>query len=840
MTIIAAQTPKVKTSTPVFFAVAMFASLISQRKHSKLVISYLYVYARLRRGQLHLIVHSRFPLLLCLFNPWAAYAKAAAHGALGHVDQAKRYSLMLNAMLPFPFLKKRLAKYLGRTQPSLVRELLGPVGPGNPLRIAFELVSEVSSGSLGLGNYQPTDSAYGVLWYNRLASTATARVPSVNQLLHKHGSSTVQWAPAQPFQLEFVVQSAKASPIRQAKVSVLVTAYNCGQWVRQSVQSLLAQTHHNLQILVANDSSTDDTWKQLSALVGSDSRLMVFNLPHNVGTYAAKSLLLNYAVGDYVVCHDADDLADPTFIAQSLAALQADASKVAVISNWFRVDEDLRIFPGAVRRFWPLLSINHSSLMLRTELLRQIGGWDVPRVAADTELFERVRAIYGERAVVQLRGPLTIGSLRSDSLMNDAHVGAMRAEAFRRRVEYREAWVQWHQQCKKQGIKPTMASPFASDRPFAVPAEFKVDPEVIARCFAAIQVVAPLPKLSVAGQKLLCSAAIRQQYTLAAMLGAQLVSDIPAQAVLAWGRKPSAQRAERLAHKRRLPVIRVEDGFLRSFGIGEYFPGLSVVVDSQGIYYDSTRPSDLENSIAGNKNLLADPATVDAALEMLLQHRLSKYNHAPDVLLDSLVCARSDCDAGVVGGNGRLGGVDTSQNVLVLDQTFGDMSVRYGAATQQTFNQMLQAAIDENPGTQIWVKTHPEVFSGRKRGYLDHVKAMALPQGGQLRLLRGPANPISLLQQVGRVYVATSGMGFEALLCGKPVRCFGLPWYAGWGVTQDEQHCSRRTRSRTVRELFAAAYLHYSRYLNPTTHRPGSILDVMAWLVRQRQIAGLV
>ena len=116
---------------------------------------------------------------------------------------------------------------------------------------------------------------------------------------------------------------------------------------------------------------------------------------------------------------------------------------------------------------------------------------------------------------------------------------------------------------------------------------------------------------------------------------------------------------------------------------------------------------------------------------------------------------------------------------------------------------------------KIWVKTHPEVSGGLNRGYLSQVQARALPQGGQLRLLCEIANPIGLLQQVKKVYVATSGMGFEALLCGKLVRCFGLPWYAGLGVTKDEQRCVRRIRARSVRELFAAAHLPYTRYLNP-------------------------
>jgi len=319
--------------------------------------------------------------------------------------------------------------------------------------------------------------------------------------------------------------------------------------------------------------------------------------------------------------------------------------------------------------------------------------------------------------------------------------------------------------------------------------------------------------------RILCSAAIRNQHTLAGLLDVELVGCIPANAVLAWGRKPSAQRAERLAQKFGLPLLRAEDGFLRSFGPGSEFPALSAVLDTQGIYYDSTGPSDLETLLASDEDLLADPTYIDAAITILIKNQLSKYNHAPNVKLSISETA--------------------DEAVLVIDQTYGDMSVQFGAANQHTFMQMLQAAIDENPGAQIWIKTHPEVSSGSKRGYLSQIQTRALPKGGQLLLLRELANPIGLLQQVNKVYVATSGMGFEALLCAKPVRCFGLPWYAGWGVTEDEQYCPRRIRTRSIQELFAAAYLRYTRYLHPVTHKQGSIFDVMAWLISQRQMAGL-
>lgn len=104
-------------------------------------------------------------------------------------------------------------------------------------------------------------------------------------------------------------------------------------------------------------------------------------------------------------------------------------------------------------------------------------------------------------------------------------------------------------------------------------------------------------------------------------------------------------------------------------------------------------------------------------------------------------------------------------------------------------------------------------------------------------LLRDPVNPISLINAMDKVYVVTSTMGFEALLAGKPVTVFGLPWYAGWGVTDDRHYCPHRQRSRTVDELFAAAYFHYTRYLNPVTHSRGTIFDVIDWLIQQQAMA---
>lgn len=285
-----------------------------------------------------------------------------------------------------------------------------------------------------------------------------------------------------------------------------------------------------------------------------------------------------------------------------------------------------------------------------------------------------------------------------------------------------------------------------------------------------------------------------------------------------WGAKPSARRAQWYAARSGGSCLRLEDGFLRSYGTGKSSPGLSLVVDEQGIYYDSTRPSALEQLLASDADVLEGMADeVSRARSLVLAHRLSKYNHAPE--LDPRLLRPGD-----------------KARVLVIDQTEGDLSVALGGADAGVFARMLAAARTEHPEATVYVKTHPEVSAGRKGGYLTSVRDDA-----QTVVLRQPVNPLSLIERMDRVYVVTSTMGFEALLAGKPVSVFGMPWYAGWGATDDRQTCSRRLpaagRRRTVDELFAAAYFHYTRYLDPVTHRRGTIFDVIDWLVRQRRMA---
>ena len=281
-------------------------------------------------------------------------------------------------------------------------------------------------------------------------------------------------------------------------------------------------------------------------------------------------------------------------------------------------------------------------------------------------------------------------------------------------------------------------------------------------------------------------------------------------AIIGWGLKPTSRRARRIAERHGLPYIALEDGFLRSLGLGvEGFQPHSLVVDTQGIYYDASRPSDLESLIRDGDFSAQDLARARQGMAQLQAHRLSKYNHAPDVPLDGAPRPR----------------------VLVVDQTHGDASIAYGGADAETFTRMLDEALDAHPQAEILVKIHPDVIAGKKAGHL--LEASRHPR---CRLVAEDLNPWALFDAVDSVHVVTSQLGFEALMAGKPVVCHGMPFFAGWGLTDDRQTCPRRGVARSLETVFAAAYLRYMRYANPFTGEPSTLeatIDLIADQKRQ-------
>ena len=280
-----------------------------------------------------------------------------------------------------------------------------------------------------------------------------------------------------------------------------------------------------------------------------------------------------------------------------------------------------------------------------------------------------------------------------------------------------------------------------------------------------------------------------------------------------WGRKKSFFKAKAYAQKHGLEALCLEDGFIRSLGLGkDGYPPLSLVVDDIGIYFDATVESKLEN-------LMLEPEDTEInkrssqAIQKIIEYDITKYNQK----FSRINSAKFSNHA---------------QNILVVDQTYGDQSIKYSGANESTFQLMLKKACKDHPDATIWVKTHPDVIAGKAK---SHFSKQDLNHPN-IKLITENFNPIELLKHIDEVYVVSSQMGFEALMCGKKVHCFGVPWYAGWGLTNDtfaplNVLNGRRNKPRSLMHLFACAYLKYARYVNPITAQKCELEDIIQLLI---------
>jgi len=244
-------------------------------------------------------------------------------------------------------------------------------------------------------------------------------------------------------------------------------------------------------------------------------------------------------------------------------------------------------------------------------------------------------------------------------------------------------------------------------------------------------------------------------------------------------------------------VLEVEDGFIRSAGLGaDCVPPLSIIVDGRGIHFDPTQPSELEDLLQHadlSEDVVARAATLRAAI---VAGGLSKYESAAPRRLE------------------RTGG--TRWHVLVPGQVEDDRAVTSGGALSSNLELLRRARAHAGRGAFVIYKPHPDVLAGHRRGLLSSADMAAFADR-----VETDAPMASLIEMVDELHVNSSLAGFEALMREKRVTVHGAPFYAGWGLTTDLGAVpARRTRRRTLDELVAAALLLYPRYLDPETNLP--------------------
>ena len=261
-----------------------------------------------------------------------------------------------------------------------------------------------------------------------------------------------------------------------------------------------------------------------------------------------------------------------------------------------------------------------------------------------------------------------------------------------------------------------------------------------------------------------------------------------------------------------IDICRIEDGFIRSVSLGvDFSQPYSLIIDREGIYFNATKESDLEN-ILNNYNFT--PELQDRANRVknyLVENRISKYN----IYKDREITLN----------------IDSSKKVLlVIGQVEGDASLVYGADSMKNI-ELLQSVYSSNSNSYIIYKPHPDVLNGNRLGNIEDIEVLKY-----CNRIEKEVSIDTLLSISDEVHTMTSLVGFEALLRDKKVVCYGIPFYAGWGLTIDMMECKRRKRELNISELIAGAYILYPKYIDPLTLKECEIERVLEQLAIEKEL----
>lgn len=304
------------------------------------------------------------------------------------------------------------------------------------------------------------------------------------------------------------------------------------------------------------------------------------------------------------------------------------------------------------------------------------------------------------------------------------------------------------------------------------------------------------------------------------------IKNIDVHAFVFWGMMEK-RLVSTYAESKSIPIWRLEDGFLRSVGLGsEHILPLSLALDKQGIYFNSSKKSDLEEKILSIELCEEKKERAKKNLEMILDFGLSKYNNKID-------------DLNLISIDERL--INSEKyKILIIGQVEDDASILHGSKIKYKNNDVVHIARKEFPDAEIFYRPHPDVAGGFRK---EQSSPADVADICHVVTSNTPIN--SWIEAVDHVFTITSLTGFEALMRGKKVTVLGAPFYAGWGLSDDRQAVSRRSKNKNLLEVFYAAYIDYPKYNLGFLNNEAQIEHVIFALQLERSgveksVAGLI
>jgi glycosyltransferase involved in cell wall biosynthesis len=425
----------------------------------------------------------------------SSYAQAVSAAACGDIEHCRKSVENLIRITGLGARTKSLSRRLAAFTPHIALELVG----GNRADACFkaallskcretdkakELVESISP-------YTTTKADSREIHLLRMSlidDNPKAQLASLNEFISSYELESLAFIDnTGPLRPSNIVSRSTAHTHKGPAVSIILTTFNDSARIASAINSLLQQSYQNIEIIVVDDASTDNTQEAIERLCANEPKIKYIRMPINVGPYAAKSAGYAISTGDLITCHDSDDWSHPRKIEYQVYPLVTNISVVATTSKWIRVAEDGTTY---ARSTYPLMRLNPSSLMMRRRVMESwIGFWDCVRTGADSELIARIRTIFGSSSVFSVNKPLSLGAHRSGSLMTAKETGMDTGAIRRDRLDYWEAWSDWHIEQTVIGRRPYNAL-FNTYREYWTPANLVISESDIEACKYTVKMFA--------------------------------------------------------------------------------------------------------------------------------------------------------------------------------------------------------------------------------------------------------------------------------------------------------------------------------------------------------------
>ncbi|AFI46027.1 glycosyltransferase family 2 protein [Pasteurella multocida subsp. multocida] len=212
--------------------------------------------------------------------------------------------------------------------------------------------------------------------------------------------------------LGLVKETNSANPL----VSIIMTSHNTAQFIEASINSLLLQTYKNIEIIIVDDDSSDNTFEIASRIANTTSKVRVFRLNSNLGTYFAKNTGILKSKGDIIFFQDSDDVCHHERIERCVNILLANKETIAVRCAYSRLAPETQHIIKVNNMDYRLGFI---TLGMHKKVFQEIGFFNCTTKGSDDEFFHRIAKYYGKEKIKNLLLPLYYNTMRENSLFTD-------------------------------------------------------------------------------------------------------------------------------------------------------------------------------------------------------------------------------------------------------------------------------------------------------------------------------------------------------------------------------------------------------------------------------------